>query len=128
MYEHTVIVGRLGRDPESRYTPQGQQVTTLNVAVDNSYTDASGQRQERTKWYRVSVWGKQADACNTYLAKGRMVLCEGECSASAYLAKDGTAKASLELRAHSVKFLQTRKDTGDVAGVASGDDVTDVPF
>lgn len=127
MYQSITIVGRLGRDPESRFTPQGQQVTTLSVAVDDGYTDGAGQRQERTTWFRVSVWGKQAEACNQYLAKGRMVLIEGKVSARGYLDKSGQPAASLELRASNVRFLD-KADGG--ASAPSGAPAQDeaIPF
>lgn len=107
MYQRLIIVGRLGRDPESRYTPQGTAVTSFSVATDRSWTDSSGQKQERTTWFRVSVWGKQAESCNQYLAKGRMVLVEGELSEpKPYQRKDnGEWAASLDVRASNVRFL-----------------------
>lgn len=107
MYQRLIIVGRLGRDPESRYTPQGTAVTSFSVATDRSWTDSSGQKQERTTWFRVTVWGKQAESCNQYLAKGRMVLVEGELSEpKPYQRKDnGEWAASLDVRASNVRFL-----------------------
>ena len=77
MYQHITIVGRLGRDPEMRYTPSGQAVTSFNVATDRQYTDANGQKVKETTWFRVSVWGKQAETTNQYLKKGSMVLVDG---------------------------------------------------
>jgi single-strand DNA-binding protein len=107
MYQRLIIVGRLGQDPEMRYTPQGMAVASFSVATDRRWTDQSGQRQERTTWFRVSVWGKQAEACNQYLAKGRMVLVEGELSEpKPYQRKDnGEWAASLDVRASNVRFL-----------------------
>ncbi|MEN6478556.1 MAG: single-stranded DNA-binding protein [Anaerolineales bacterium] len=116
MYQKLIIVGRLGRDPEMRYTPQGQPVTSFNVATDRSWTDASGQRQDRTTWFRVSVWGKQAESCNQYLAKGRMVLVEGEINEpQVYQRRDGEWAASLDVRATNVRFLGGR---GEERGAA----------
>jgi len=107
MYQRLIIVGRLGRDPEVRYTPQGTAVTSFSVATDRTWTDQSGQKQERTTWFRVSVWGKQAESCNQYLAKGRMVLVEGELSEpKPYQRKDNREwVASLDVRASNVRFL-----------------------
>lgn len=106
MYQRIVIVGRLGRDVEMRYTPQGQAVANMSVATDKSWTDASGKKQEQTVWFKVSVWGKQAEACNQYLSKGRTVLVEGEMQESKpYQKKDGTWACSLDLRAMNVRFL-----------------------
>ncbi|NLX37145.1 MAG: single-stranded DNA-binding protein [Chloroflexi bacterium] len=122
MYQRLIIVGRLGRDPEMRYTPQGTPVTSLNVATDRSWTDQSGQRQERTTWFRVSVWGRQAESCNQYLAKGRMVLVEGEINEpQVYQRRDGEWAASLDVRAVNVRFLGGRGDErGDERGPSQG--------
>ena len=79
MYDQITIVGYLGRDPEMSYLPDGTAVTNLNVATNRKYTDSqSGQPVTKTKRFRVSVWGKQAESANQYLAKGRQVLVVGE--------------------------------------------------
>jgi single-strand DNA-binding protein len=109
MYQKIVIVGHLGADPEMRYTPTGQAYSRFSVATDRKWTDAEGHLQQETTWYRVTVWGKQAEACNQYLAKGRQVLVEGErLHASAYLNKENQPAASLELTARFVRFLGGR--------------------
>ncbi len=77
MFQKVILVGNLGRDPELRYTPSGQAVTNLSVASSRKYTDSSGQQRDETIWFRVSVWGKQAETVNQYLRKGRQVLVEG---------------------------------------------------
>ena len=77
MYHTLILVGYLGRDPEMRYTPSGQAVTNFNVATSRQYTDFNGQPVKETIWFRVSVWGKQAETCNQYLKKGSKVLVEG---------------------------------------------------
>ena len=71
------IIGNLGRDPEMRYAPNGDAVTTLNLAANRKYTDQDGQSVKETTWFRVSVWGKQAESCNQFLKKGSLVLVEG---------------------------------------------------
>lgn len=121
MYQRLIIVGRLGQDPEMRYTPQGMAVASFSVATDRRWTDQSGQRQERTTWFRVSVWGKQAEACNQYLAKGRMVLVEGELSEpQPYQRKDnGEWAASLDVRASNVRFLGGADSTSATQARAS---------
>jgi len=111
MYQNTIIVGNLGRDPEMRYTPSGVAVTNFNVAVNEKWTDRDGQAQERTVWFRVAAWSKLAEVCNQYLSKGRQVLVEGRVSASAWMPQDGgDPRASLELTARTVKFLGRRED------------------
>ena len=77
MYNRVILAGNLGRDPELRYTPSGQAVANLSVATNERWRDKDGNNQERTVWWRVSVWGNQADTCNQYLGKGRQVLIEG---------------------------------------------------
>ena len=126
MYQKLIIVGRLGREPELRYTPQGKAVVNLSVAVDGF---AAGQKH--TTWFRVSAWEKTAENVNQYLKTGALVLCEGEVSTYAYIGKDGKAYANLDMHAHIIKFLPSgnsegRSDTASAeppAGVESGGDV-----
>jgi single-strand DNA-binding protein len=118
MSYHTIIlVGNLGRDPEMRYTPSGQAVTNFSVAVDDSYTNNSGERVDRTIWFRVSTWGKLAEVCNNYLKKGRKVLVEGRMvidpatgGPRTFTRNDGSAGANLEVNANTVRFLSSRSD------------------
>ena len=77
MYQKVTIIGNLGRDPEMRYTPSGQAVTSFNVATNRTYTGSDGQKVKETTWFRVSAWGKQAEICNNYLHKGSKVFIEG---------------------------------------------------
>jgi single-strand DNA-binding protein len=113
MYQHVVIVGYLGRDPEMRYTQDGTPVTTMSVATSRKWKGADGQMKEETTWFRVTVWGRMAEACNQYLSKGRLVLVEGTVTASAWKSREGEAMASLELRATGVKFLGGGRGEGD---------------
>ncbi len=123
MYQHITIVGRLGRDPEMRYTPNGQAVTSFSVATDRQYTDGNGQRVKETTWFRISVWGKQAETTNQYLKKGSMVLVDGRLTADPktggpriWKKQDGTEGASFEISANSVRFLSPRSETGAAGG------------
>jgi len=132
MYQRLVLVGNLGRDPEMRYTPNGTAVTQLSVATSRKWTDASGQLKEETAWFRVSVFGKQAETCNQYLAKGRKVLVEGDLVVDektggprVYQRKDGTYGASFEVRANTVRFLSPKGEGSDNGGGMSG--VTSIP-
>ena len=77
MFHKIILAGNLGRDPEMRFTPSGVAVTNLNVATNRVYTNASGEQIKETLWFRVSVWGKQAEACQQYLSKGRQVSIQG---------------------------------------------------
>lgn len=110
MYQTCIIVGNLGSDAEMRYSPSGQAISNFRVAVNERWNDRDGQPQEKTTWFRVAVWGRQAEALNQYLVKGKQVLVEGSVEASAYTAQDGTPRAGLELRARTVRFLGSRQD------------------
>lgn len=120
MYQHIVVVGNVGRDPELRYLPSGDPVANFSVAVNRKWTGRDGQPQEKTTWFRVNVFGRQAETVNQYVTKGQMVLVEGEIDASAWTAQDGTARASLELRARNVRFLGRRGEEGEFAGQGGG--------
>jgi single-strand DNA-binding protein len=138
MYHTIIIVGNLGRDPEMRYTPSGQAVTNLNVATSRKYTASDGNQVEETIWFRVSVWGKQAETTNQYLRKGSKVLVEGRLvpdlstgGPRTYTRQDGTTGASFEVSAGTVRFLSRRGAVeSDVpfgeSGSDAGDD--DIPF
>jgi single-strand DNA-binding protein len=125
MYQRLVLVGNLGRDPEMRYTPNGTPITNFPMATSRKWTDAQGQTKEETAWFRISVYGKQAEICNQYLAKGRKVLVEGTLVVDektggprVYQRKDGTAGASFEVRATMVRFLSPKGEGGEGAAAA----------
>ena len=125
MYQRLVLVGNLGRDPEMRYTPNGTPITNFPMATSRKWTDASGQVKEETAWFRISVYGKQAEICNQYLAKGRKVLVEGTLVVDeksggprVYTRKDGSAGASFEVRATTVRFLSPKSE-GEPAGATA---------
>jgi single-strand DNA-binding protein len=117
MFHKVILVGNLGRDPEMRYTPGGQPVTSFSVASNRRYTDSGGQSVEETIWFRISVWGKQAEACKQYLSKGRQVLVEGRlvCDRQTggprtYKRSNGEMGTSFEINAEVVRFLGQRGD------------------
>lgn len=127
MYQSVTVIGHLGRDPEMKYTSSGVAVTSFSVATSRKWTDAAGAAQEKTTWFRVSAWRKLAETCNQYLHKGQLVMVEGEIDASAYTPKDGgEPRATLELRANTVKFLGGKG--GEAQQEAAPADETDVPF
>lgn len=139
MFHKIILVGNLGRDPEMRYTPGGQAVTNLSIATNRRYTDSSGETREETIWFRVSVWGKQAENVNQYLKKGRQVLIEGRLvgdengNPRIWQRQDGTSGASFEVSAQSVRFLGGRAD-GDTFGAGPEEDagapteLNEIPF
>lgn len=100
-----IIVGNLGKDPELRHTPQGQAVCNFSIATSESWTDKGGQKQERTEWHRVVVWGKLGELCGKYLAKGRQVYVEGKLQTRAWDDKDGQKRYTTEVVANTVQFL-----------------------
>jgi len=106
-----ILIGNLGADPEVRYTQGGQAVTELRMATSNQWTDKDGQRQERTEWHAVSAWGKTAELCGQYLAKGRKVYVEGRLESREYTDKEGVKRKVWEVRADKVTFLDgTKRD------------------
>ena len=108
-----ILIGNLGRDPETRYTNSGSSVTQFSLATKDSFTDKSGARQDRTDWHTIIVWGKQGENCAQYLKKGRPVYVEGRISYREYEAKDGSGKRKVtEIVAQRVQFLSGGRDSG----------------
>ena len=105
-----IIIGRLGADPEVRYTQSGQSVANFNVATDESWTDKSGQKQEKVEWHRIVVWGRQAEHCGEYLRKGREVYIEGRIETREWQDRDGQSRRTTEIKAQNVTFLGSRND------------------
>lgn len=108
-----ILVGRLGQNPEIRYTPSGAAVTNFSVATNESWTDKSGQKQERTEWHRVVVWGKLAELCSQYLTKGRQAYVEGRLQTRQWQDKDGQTKYTTEIQAQTVQFLGATAGAGE---------------
>ena len=107
-----ILVGNLGADPDMRYTPSGQGVCELRIATSESWNDKNGQRQERTEWHRVVVWGKRAEVCSKYLSKGRQVYIEGRIQTRNYDDKEGHKRYITEIIANDVQFLGGGKGEG----------------
>jgi single-strand DNA-binding protein len=127
-FQTIIIVGRLGKDPEMRYTPNGQAVTSFSVATDRRWTDSSGAKQKETAWFRVSVWGKQAETTNQYLKKGSQVIVEGRLNVDPksggpriFNRQDGTAGSSFEVTANTVRFLSPKGETGGESPEGAGE-------
>lgn len=115
-----IAIGHLGKDPEVRYTPSGQAVANFNIAVSESWNDKQGQRQERTEWIRIVVWGKTAELCGEYLAKGRQVYLEGKLQTREWNDRDGNKKWTTEVVANTVQFLGSREGGGGGGGSGGG--------
>jgi len=142
MFSKVIIVGNVGKDPEMRYTPSGQAVTSFSVATNRQYTNNNGETIKETTWFRISAWGKQAETCNQYLKKGSKVLVDGRLTADPatggpriWKSQDGSPRASFEINAGTVRFLSSRTETesgsasiGDDAAPYSEPSDDDIPF
>jgi len=114
-----IVLGNLGRDPELRHTPAGKAVCTLRVATNESWTDQSGERQERTEWHQIVVWGRSAENCNQYLRKGRSVFVEGRLQTRKWQDKEGQDRWTTEIVADRVQFIGGG-ERGAGAGAGAG--------
>jgi single-strand DNA-binding protein len=115
-----MLIGNLGKDPEVRFTPGGQAVARFSLATSEVFNDREGQRQERTEWHNIVVWGKQAETCGQYLAKGRQVFIEGQIRSRQYDDKDGNKRYITEINAQRVQFLGGRGAEGGGGGRSGG--------
>ena len=142
-----IVIGNLGRDPEMRYTPNGQSVTSFSVASSRRYRTADGEQREETEWFRVNAFGRLADICNQYLTKGQQVYVEGRLKGGSYTDRDGQPRYSLDIFATEMQMLGRRGDNeygggggggyGDRGGYGGGqaggneppwDETDDLPF
>ncbi len=114
-----ILVGRLGRDPEARATTGGSKVVQLNLATDEVWQDQRGERQKRTEWHRVVVFGKTADTCERFLKKGSQIFVEGRIQTREWQDKTGAKRYTTEIVARDVKFLD-RAGEGGGGGPRSG--------
>jgi single-strand DNA-binding protein len=137
-----IVIGNLGRDPEMRYTPSGQSVTSFSVASSRRYTTTSGEQREETEWFNVNAWGRLAELCNQYLTKGQQVYVEGRLRSRSFEGRDGQTRFVNEINLTDVQFLRGGASGAGVSedrslyGQGSGmdddgsplDDVDDLPF
>jgi single-strand DNA-binding protein len=100
-----MLIGNLGTDPEMRFTPSGNPVTSFNVATNRVYTTSDGERKQETEWFRVTAWRKQAESCNQFLTKGKLVYVEGSLRTRTWEDRDGQRRTTLEVNADRVLFL-----------------------
>jgi single-strand DNA-binding protein len=144
MYQKIIVAGNLGGDPEMRYMADGTAVTNFSLATNRRWTDRNtGQPVNETTWFRVAVWGSQAESVNQYLSKGRQALVEGRLRADPntggprmYTRQDGTVSASYEITADAVRFIGGRDDVGDFSsgggesagGSAPAQEEDEIPF
>lgn len=115
-----IILGRLGQDPEMKYTPGGMAVCNFTLATSESWADKSGQKQERTEWHRIVVWGKLAELCNQYLTKGRQAYVEGSLQTRSWDDKNGQKRYTTEINAKTIQFIGGAATTGAGANANAG--------
>jgi|SRR6185437_10842486 len=114
-----ILVGRLGRDPETRFTGGGQAVANFTLATDSTYKDRSGERQKKTEWHRIVVWSKLAEICQQYLKKGSLIYIEGRLQTREWEDKSGQKRSTTEIVASEMRMLGSRSE-GAAAGAGGG--------
>ncbi len=114
-FNKIILVGNLGRDPELRYTPQGTPVCSFTMATNERRKDRAGETQDSTTWFRVTLWGRQAETASQYLTKGRPVYIEGRLRMEEWTDKDGRVRNTLEVHATDMQFIGTRGDESSAA-------------
>lgn len=107
-----ILLGRLGQDPELKYTPSGMAVCNFSLATSENWVDKSGQRQEKTEWHRIQVWGKLGELCNQYLAKGRQAYVEGRLQTRSWDDQSGNKRYVTEITATIVQFIGGQQNVG----------------
>lgn len=142
-FNKVIVVGNLGRDPELRYTPQGTPVCSFTMATNEKRKDKAGEMQDVTTWFRITLWGRQAEAASQYLTKGRPVYIEGRLRMEEWTDRDSKQRFTLEVHATDMQFIGSRGDEaassssrgrGDEGDAQKGNssdvDVTDddIPF
>ena len=134
MFNKITIIGNLGSDPEMRYMPSGDPVTSFSVATNRRYRNRDGQTVDETEWFRVNAWGRLAETTNQYLEKGSLVYVEGRLSSRSWVGQDGQTRFSNEIRAQELKFLPRAGQAAPGGpgypsdGPPMGDDADDLPW
>ena len=130
-----ILIGNLGADPEIRYTPSGMAVANFNIATSEKWTTKEGQKEDRTEWHKIVTFGKLAEICGEYLAKGRPVYLEGRIQTRQWEDRDGNKRYTTEIVANQMQMLGGKgdRDTSAGAGPSTAEkppppDIDDVPF
>jgi single-strand DNA-binding protein len=134
-FNKVILVGNLGRDPELRYTPQGTPVCTFSLATNERRKDKTGEMQDQTTWFRVTLWNRQAETASQYLTKGRPVYIEGRLRVEEWTDRDGKARHTLEVTATDMQFIGGNRNEDpaaahEAAAIASDGQIedSDIPF
>lgn len=115
-----LIIGNLGSDPEMRYTPNGNPVTSFSIATNRSYKTSDDEKKEETEWFSVSTWNQLAESCNQYLVKGKRVYVEGRLKSTTWTGQDGQTRFRNKITANTVVFLDNAASNNDAEPVAAG--------
>lgn len=116
-FNRIILVGNLGRDPELRYTPQGTPVCSFTLATNEKRKDRAGEAQDITTWFRVTLWGRQAETASQYLMKGRPVYIEGRLRLEEWTDRDGKPRYTLEVHGTDMQFIGTGRGADESSGV-----------
>ena len=135
-FNKITLVGNLGRDPELRYTPQGTPVCSFTLATNERRKDKTGENQDVTTWFRVTLWGRQAETASQYLAKGRPIYIEGRLRVEEWTDRDGKPRHTLEVHATDMQFLgggrgeegAPARQTHEETPMGPSDEDDDIPF
>jgi len=122
-----MIIGRLGRDPEMRYTPSGRPVTTFSVATSRNWTTSEGEKRVETEWFNIVAWGNLAEICKQYLTKGQQVYIEGRLQTRHWDDQEGNKHTSVEINANEMIMLSERREADENGGPESTED-EEFPF
>ncbi len=136
MVNKVILIGRLGADPEIRYTPSGAEVATFRIATSETWTNKNGEKEERTEWHRIVAWRNLAKICGEYLTKGRLVYIEGRLRTRNWEDKDGNKRSTTEIEATDMKMLggagepsrKTKEPESGLTPPAAGGGEEDIPF
>ncbi|MFZ1981626.1 MAG: single-stranded DNA-binding protein [Smithella sp.] len=137
MVNKVILIGRLGKDPDVRYTPDGTMVTNFNLATDEQWKDKNGEKVQKTEWHRIVTWGKLAEICGNYLVKGKLVFIEGRIQTRSWEDKEGVKRFTTEIIASNMQMLDSKgqnkaEDTSFDAASTSANGgnspLDDVPF
>lgn len=123
-----ILIGNLGSDPEMRYTPDGKSVTSFRMATNRRYTTSAGESREETEWFRITVWGRQAEQCNQFLSKGRQAYVEGRLHTHNWEGQDGQKRTSFEVVANRVIFLGSKRDLATMPAEEGELEPENLPF
>ncbi|MBW2631644.1 MAG: single-stranded DNA-binding protein [Deltaproteobacteria bacterium] len=127
MVNKVILIGRLGADPEVRYTQDGTMVTNFNMATDEQWKDKNGERVQKTEWHRIVTFRKLAEICGNYLAKGRLVYIEGRLQTRAWDDKDGNKRYTTEIVASNMQMLERKEQGAYQSGGQAGGQGNGIP-